>query len=148
MKRPKQRVIKSFLRRGEDETALLASPEKYIRQIKRLNLARRKKHLTSRDATGFFADLYDVVQERVADWNRRSPELPIRNINIEEFAMSRNFLCETLRNLGLSTDAVDQMFMGVNKNRLLAKFTGKLRRYIPQSVVAWLLRVFKKEMVW
>lgn len=144
VRRPKQKVINSFLHKGEDRSLFLDNEVERTRQIKKLDLSVREKHLTSHDAAGFFADLYDHTEAKMADWSQRHPELPFFDIDIEKFATSKEFLSETLQSLGLPTNYEDQMLAVVNKNRLLVKFTGKLRRFIPPAIVSWGSRIVRR----
>jgi len=137
VKRPKAKVVNSFLSKGEGQSLFLANPVERKRQVKKLDLSIRKNHLASRDAKAFFDDLYDHTESKVVDWNHDHPEMPFFDIDIEKFATSKEFLRETLQALGLRVNFEDQMLTVVDKNRLLIKFTRKLRYFIPPAMVSW-----------
>jgi len=131
VRRLKNRIMESFVSRGEDKSLFLSNPVEFTRQIKKIDVSRREKYLTTKDFSSFLEDMIDYVEEKVKRWDRDHPDMKFVDIDIEQFATSKDYLYNVLTNLGVSVAPIDQMLSIVNKNRLLWQFTGRLRRIFP-----------------
>lgn len=116
--RPKDKIVRSYLRRGEDKL-FFSNPDEFIRQIKKLDVESRKKYLTSKDPTGFFEELVDQCERKRWEWDQTHPSLRFLQIDIEELATDRGYACEVLQQLNLSHGPVDDMMSVVDEDRLL-----------------------------
>ena len=147
VKRPKDKVINSFISKGEGEALYLSDAFEFYRQLKKLDLVGRKKHLVSRDPQEFFCDLYDYTESKVCEWNNENPSLKFMDIDIEKFASSKEYLAGFLADTNLSGDHLDEMRSVVDKGRLFVKFTGKVKRMLPRSVISLGSKLFRENRI-
>jgi hypothetical protein len=117
-RRPIEKVVQSFVRRGEDKK-FFDDPHEFIRQVKKLEVERRKEFLASKDAEGFFREMGRYCDDKRREWDMKHPENQFIEIDVEQVASSRDYLTALLHKLNLSTDCVDDMLSVVDQERLL-----------------------------
>lgn len=117
-KRPVEKIIQSFVRRGEDQH-FFDDPVEHLRQVKKLDPQRRGYYLTHKDPANFFREVDRFVDAKVQEWQSRYPDMPCVQIDVEQVALSRDYLVELLGRLGLSTGDADRMLEVVDRSRLL-----------------------------
>ena len=147
IQRPLNKIIYSFVQKGEDQSIFLNNSKEFGRQIKKLDPKARQKHMHKKDFAMFVADLQTDIDHKIAQWNKAHPTQPFINVDIEQFATSAEYLRKILTFLDLSTQYQDEMMSMVNKSRLFLKFTGKLKRLIPGPVRSWAVKLLPKTQV-
>lgn len=148
VQRPKERIVKSYLRRGEDRYFL--DPVEHVRQVKKLGLKGRKRYLASEDAEGFFGELVSHSAAQRRRWDQNNPEHKFIEVDIERFFTSRQYLSDVLRELGLSTNPTDEMLALVNVDRLLkGKRRTTLRKLLHQVLppFIWTLAIQLRDRI-
>jgi len=141
--RPKEKIVKSYLRRGEDR--YFSSPVERIRQVKKLGLEGRKRYLASGDVVSFFDELVVHSATKRRRWDQDNPDHTFIQVDIEQFSTSREYLGGVLQELGLSRDPIDEMLSVVNASRLLRgkknnRLDGILRQILPPFVLSCAVR--------
>ncbi|MBN2305158.1 MAG: hypothetical protein JXQ72_11805 [Anaerolineae bacterium] len=117
--RPVEKVVKSFLNRGEDRLFFEDSPDEIMRQVKKLDLAQRKRFLAEPDPSEFFRALADRCDDLRTRWDTAHPDHRFIDVDIEQIATSRPYLTGLLEQLGLSTAPIDALLSVVDADRLL-----------------------------
>jgi hypothetical protein len=143
-KRPKEKIVKSYLRRGQDR--YFWDPVEHIRQVKKLGLEDRKQYLAIKDPEGFFGDLVTHSEAKCSKWNQSNPQHRLIELDIEQFSTSRQYVSGILHQLGLSAEPIDEMLAVVNVDRLLKgksriRLRWLLRRTLPESMWNFVVRL-------
>jgi hypothetical protein len=143
LNRPKAKIINSFIHKGETRMLFSAGSDEFIRQLKKLNVGYRQKNLNTRDVRRLLSDLVDHVESKVDAWDVLHPDSKFLRINIEPFATDRAYLSDVLMQMGLSGENISSMLSVVQSDRLLVKFTSKLRENVLSSIIIFLKRIMK-----
>ncbi len=117
--RPVEKIVRSYEQRGEDRLYFRDRPEELPRQLKKLALADRKRHLARPDPRRFFHDLVRRCDQLRLDWNHRHPDNPLIAVPVEELARSRERGRALLGTLGLDARQTEAMYRGVDEGRLM-----------------------------
>ena len=118
-KRPTQKIVKSFLDRGEDQLFFHQGDDEILRQVKKLPTDRRAYYLASADAPAFFAELVQECDRLRRKWDDQNPNDCFIEVDVEELTKSVDYLDELLVKLGLDTQYSRGMLDIVDSERLL-----------------------------
>lgn len=119
--RAAEKVVKSFVKRGEDKLYFEQSSEELFTQVKKLPVDRRAYYLATTNAQEFFAEVVEYSDKLRDDWNARRPEYHMVDVDMQQLVQSRAYVVNVLEQLGLDTGAVDQMMSVVDSDRLLQR---------------------------
>lgn len=118
VRRPIEKVVQSYIRRGEDKR-FFDDPLELMRQVKKLDPSLRGKYLARKDPPAFFREIERVIEEKVLTWERQQPQYPFVDIDIEQLANSKPYIGSVLTRLQLSTQHIDELAKEVDQQRLL-----------------------------
>jgi len=137
-KRPKEKIVKSFLRRNEDRL-YFSDPQELNRQVKKLNADRRRRFLTqlnnsNKNNRDYFYELVNHSNEMKKRWNGQNPEDEFLDIKIEKFATNSSYISNILQELDLPQKYIDEMKGEVNESRLIGGLLQNVIDYVKRFV--------------
>jgi hypothetical protein len=118
-RRPPDKIVRSFLARGEDALYFAGDPAELLRQVKKLGPERRKEHLEQPAPQRFFQELVAWCEHLREAWDRDHPASPFVVLDVEELGRSEEYLLEALRRIGLRPVPARQMLRLVDRDRLM-----------------------------
>lgn len=118
-RRPPEKVVKSFLNRGEGKLFFHQTTEEMYTQVKKLPVERRGHYLVSADAPAFFHELTVHTDGLHDHWNERSPNNRFVDVDMERIAQSTAYLIDIFGQLGLSVADAGEILEEANVERLL-----------------------------
>ncbi len=118
-KRPVDKVVKSFLNRGEGKLFFHQTTEEMYTQVKKLPVERRGHYLVTTDARGFFTELTVHTDWLHDQWNEQNPPYRFVDVEMERIAQDKEYLVSIFEQLGLRVDNAEEILDEANVERLL-----------------------------
>lgn len=118
-KRPMEKIVKSFLDRGEDQLFFHHGDDEILRQVKKLPVGRRACYLATSDAPAFFAELVQECDRLRQNWDAQHPLQRFIEVDVEALTQGGDHLERLLIELGLDTRHSRDMLNVIDSRRLL-----------------------------
>jgi len=119
MRRPTEKILKSFKNRNEDKLFFVDRPELIFRHIKRLSVKDREEWLVSLDPDNYFRRYVARCEALRHAWDAEHPEKPFIVVEVEQLARSQQYCADLLDSIGLSSQETEEISSVIDKNRLL-----------------------------
>ncbi|ESQ17127.1 MAG: hypothetical protein N838_20405 [Thiohalocapsa sp. PB-PSB1] len=135
-RRPADKIVRSFVARGEHEALRRDQSGMLLRKAKRLDPAARLDWLVSLDPVEYFERYVQRCDGLFRSWNSAHPEHPLHEVDVERLAASEAYLRNLLAAIGLDPAPAAAMRTVIDQPRLAQgrshRWLASLRRRLRQ----------------
>ncbi len=126
-----EKVVASYLSRGEDKLFFESASDEIFTQVKKLPVERRQHYLATADAPAFFAEVVSHTSDLRTAWNNEHPDHQFVDVDIQRIATAPDYARDITQQIGLNDQHVDTMLQVVDTDRLFQrpKTSGKNTRF-------------------
>lgn len=142
-KRPVEKIIRSFVDRGEDTGPADDLHATLLRKAKRLDVAGRRAWLASLDPMNYLRRYVQRCEDLRRQWDTRHPEQAFVTVDMERLAGSPDYLADVLAEIGLDPGPATAMAAVIDQARLmrhqgpLVRYLRRVRRRLVKNGGAW-----------